>query len=302
MNIAFVSYEYPQETGGGGIGTYLQQTVLLLEQAGHNSTVICATHGSNEFWENRNVYRFPAKNWKEFDDKLPSHFEKLHAINPFDVIEGTDFGSCGLRLKQEFPSLPLVVRLHTPLYLVDRLLFQPLSFLEKLRFSVGSLIRLKRPRLPEPPAANNYKSEFAIIEVADRVSSPGKSIYEKMIDLGFAVKGKTDFVPLSVRPAREIFEIEPRTSLDDRPRIGYIGRLEKRKGVIELAKAIPKVLKKYPHAEFTFIGKASQSPNRTLDMEQYLKLLLKKHVKNVRFTGPVPVFSRGRTGQGCQTR
>ena len=61
MKIAFLSYEYPPETGGGGIGTYLSQCVKWLPTFGHHPVVICGTNQKEAFWENEFVFRIPCK-------------------------------------------------------------------------------------------------------------------------------------------------------------------------------------------------------------------------------------------------
>ena len=288
MKIAFVSFEYPPETGGGGIGTYLKQVHSLLKEEGHQSTIICATLQETAFWEEKDIYRIPAKNWRDFDSKLPGLFREMSWENAFDVIEGTDFGAAGLLLKKEFPNLPFVLRLHTPLYLVDKLLYEPLMGKARFRFILGALKRLKFPKLPSPPLASNYNYEFEITEKADRISSPSRSISRSMEELGFNLGEKTDLVPLPICPPKEVFEIQASPFIKSDPHIIYIGRLEKRKGVIDLAKAIPDILKQWPNAIFTFIGKASLSPNRSMDMEVYLKERLARYSGSVNFTGAIP--------------
>ena len=47
MKIAFVTYEYPPETGGGGIGTSAQQTAELFSKKGHSVEVFAGSEISN---------------------------------------------------------------------------------------------------------------------------------------------------------------------------------------------------------------------------------------------------------------
>lgn len=51
----------------------------------------------------------------------------------------------------------------------------------------------------------------------------------------------------------------------------YTGRLERRKGVHILAKAIPLVLSHIPHAIFVFIGKDTNSSPCNLSMKDYIR-------------------------------
>jgi len=62
-----------------------------------------------------------------------------------------------------------------------------------------------------------------------------------------------------------------------------------RKGVLELAAAIPKILRHHPKTQFRFVGAAWPSPVPGLDMEQYLLQRLHRHRGQLEFTGAVPL-------------
>ncbi|MEI6946653.1 glycosyltransferase family 4 protein [Paraflavisolibacter sp. H34] len=288
MRIAFVTYECPPETGGGGIGTYVRQVSRMLYRSGHSVTVFAGSGKKEAFWEDESIFRIPATNWTEFNNVLPGYFNSLHRSEPFDVVECMDFCGCGLSIKKMLPTLPIVVRLHTPLYMVDRLLFQPLSLRGKVRFIAGALLRWKLPSLPLFPQPHNYRDEFAIIELAERVCSPSRSIYNEMLSLGYPLQDKTDFIPLPFAIPDALRSIIPRKAIREDPQIMFIGRMEKRKGVIDLARSIPLILKRYPKAHFTFVGSPSQSPVPGVHMMDFLKKELYRYTGSVSFTGGVP--------------
>ncbi len=129
LNIAFISYEYPPETGGGGIGTYLVNVIPELRKAGHNAILITATNKPTSFWENDFIFKVPCLHANNFNEVLMPYFKKLHDEIKFDVVEATDFSAWGLSIKKAFPLLPFIVKLHTPRYLVDTLHFKPLKSL-----------------------------------------------------------------------------------------------------------------------------------------------------------------------------
>ncbi|RYZ27137.1 MAG: hypothetical protein EOO10_13635 [Chitinophagaceae bacterium] len=287
MRIAFTSYEYPGETGGGGIGTYLQIVSKLLHEQGHSVVVFTATSEKSPFWENGWVYRIPATNWQSFNDLLPSYFLPIHCSKPFDVLEATDFQACGLSIKKALPFLPLVVRLHTPLYMVDRLMYKPLPWRSKLRFAFGALRKVQLPSFPSGPNRADYKREFDIINAAEVVSSPSQSIADEMMRLGFPLNGKTEFVPLPFESEIASRSIMNHQALSNSPLIVFIGRMEIRKGVIELAKSVPSILKKYPKARFVFVGASSLSPRSGVDMISYLQEMLKRYITSITFTNRV---------------
>lgn len=287
MRIAFASYEYPQETGGGGIGTYLQTVAMLLQAGGHSVVVFCGTHRDAAFWESEIVYRIPAKNWIDFDDTLTAFFSAEHLKEPFDVLEATDFCAAGLSVKRRFVNLPVVVRLHTPLYLVDQLLFRPPSLRTKFRTVIGALRRLERPARITGPDPERYKREFDLIKLCERVSAPSVSIKKELELLGFQVDGKTDNVPLPFE-ASPFHNISSREIVGDCPHIVFIGRMELRKGVLDLATAIPTVIKAFPKARFSFIGQAAESPIKGVDMKAYLEKKLNRYLASVSFPGKLP--------------
>jgi len=284
MRIAFASYEYPQETGGGGIGTYLETVAKVLRADGHSVVVFCATHRDTVFWDSEIVYRIPARNWQHFDEELAVYFSAEHVKLPFDVLEATDFCAAGLSVKKVFPELPTVVRLHTPLYLVDRLLYRPPSAWTRLRMSFGALRRLEKPARITCPDPKHYQREFDLVERCERVSAPSVSIAEELKQLGFAVDGKTDIVPLPF-DASPFLNLTSRKNIDTSPHIVFFGRMEYRKGVLDLAAAIPIILKTFPNALFSFIGQAAESPIKGIDMKAYLQKILQRNNRSVSFPG-----------------
>jgi glycosyltransferase involved in cell wall biosynthesis len=65
--------------------------------------------------------------------------------------------------------------------------------------------------------------------------------------------------------------------------------LETRKGVWNLSKAIPRVLKQIPDARFIFLGKDSRGPHRQRSMKKLLQRELSGHLHQVEFIDAVPL-------------
>ena len=281
MKIAFLSYEYPPETGGGGIGTYLAQMVKYLPQYGHKPVVFCGTNKAEDFWENEFVYRIHCRNTQQFNEVLIVQFEKIHNDINFDIAEGTDFAACGLSLLKSFPSLPFVVRAHSANFIVDQYLYQPLKGWAKWRFILGAIKRFQLPNLPKPPSENDYPLEKEIIQKCDAVLSPSHSLGEIYKNLGWI--NDYYFLPYLYQPTEELVSIQSDIRTDKDLNIVFYGRLEIRKGVLEIAEAIPSLLKKYPLLKFYFIGKSTNSPISGMDMKTYLQNKLKKHLTNIIF-------------------
>ena len=297
MRIAFFSYEYPPETGGGGIGTYLAQMVFHLPKHGHFPVVFCGTDKQEAFWENEYVYRLPASGWGDFNKELPNHFRMIHEQNKFDVVEATDFRAGGIEIRYQFPTLPFVVRAHTANYLIDIFLFEKLAGLPRLRFIIGALRRVSLPTFPTLPNENDYLIEKEIIEQCTSLLSPSKALGDMYHTIGW--RKQYEYVPFFYEPQQNILNILPRKKAKDEINIVFYGRLEIRKGVLEIAKAIPVLLKRHPQLNFYFYGQPANSPKHGYNMQEYLEKKLSKCLNNVFFKGAfqasdlVEVLSRG---------
>ena len=283
MKIAFFSYEYPPETGGGGIGTYLAQMVLHLPKYGHYPVVFCATAKNEAFWETENVYRIPATDYDIYNRNLPEYFSLIDDTVHFDIVEGTDFRACGIEVMKQFPNLPFVVRAHTANFLIDQFLYQPLSFFAKLKFIIGGLKRLQIPQLPIPPQEKDYLTEKYIVSNCTALQSPSESLAKIYKEMGWV----TDYtvVPFFYEPTQEILSIPSDTKIQNQIKVVFYGRLEIRKGVLEIAKAIPQLLKRYSTMQFHFYGNSANSPINGIDMRSYLEHKLKNYSNNVFFKG-----------------
>ena len=61
-----------------------------------------------------------------------------------------------------------------------------------------------------------------------------------------------------------LFNTENRRSFDGTCRLVYAGKISESKGVFELAKTVPLILKRYPHTELTIIGNATDEQKAQL--------------------------------------
>ena len=140
LKIALLSYEYPPDTGFGGIGTYTWHHARALVELGHETHVLAgalqATEMRTEVRDGVHVHRFWA------GDKVMRTFEQLGAyrlwwtrqrlqntwsmyrglgalqrIHRFDIVEMPECGAEGA-LATRFVRVPTVVRLHSPARLI----------------------------------------------------------------------------------------------------------------------------------------------------------------------------------------
>ncbi len=289
VRIAFISHEFPPETGGGGIGTYLDQATRFLVQAGHSVEVFCGAAsipGTSTNHDGVRVHRIEATGALAFRQNVVPVFAAVHKTDPFDVMEGTDFDAPANDIKAAFPKLPYVVKLHTPRFVVDELHYRPPTRWQEWRMRLGAYRRGRGPSLPRPireqPAA---LAEIAALVLADEIASPSQAIARAASQwVARAIADKISVFPYPYAPPAALLAIAPG---GDSQRITFVGRLEERKGVIDLADAVPLVLAVHPGARFRFIGRSMTAPESSGDMRTYLQKRLGKSAAAVEFTGPV---------------
>jgi glycogen(starch) synthase len=283
MTVAFISYEYPPETGGGGIGSYLVQCNKWFNNKGNSAIIICGTNKSEAYWESETVYRIPSLTWEEFDEKLPEHFLDLE--KKIDIIEGIDFRGCGLSLINKNLEIPIIARAHTLNYVVDLYLRNNLSFWQKIRFTLGALRKFKLSYLMNNISRPTYQREFDFLEKVEAIVSPSKKLISTYMDLG--IKNEFYHLPLlfSLNSLSAPFSLcQTNTNIN----IIFFGRLEKRKGILNIIEAIPTILKTHQDIHFYFVGKPAASPDNKLMMDDFINLKLKNHKEYVTVLPAIP--------------
>jgi glycogen synthase len=172
-----------------------------------------------------------------------------------------------------------VVKLHTPRMIFRQLRESDVGPWVTLRERFGALRRGFHPRALEDLERRHTLQ-------ADAIAAPSKVIAETLTRLWKLDPRKVHIFPCPYIPAPGLLQIPIRTATH---RVTFIGRVEARKGVLDLAKAIPLILKHCPEAKFRFVGRSGQSPNPHQTMQQYLEQVLCPHRDAVEFTGPVPL-------------
>ena len=81
--------------------------------------------------------------------------------------------------------------------------------------------------------------------------------------------------------------LSPHSKTTDTTRVLFVGRLEVRKGVIDLADAVPLVLREIPAAEFMFVGSDGEAPEGGASMRAYLIKRMGPSARACRFVGLV---------------
>lgn len=289
MKIAFISYEYPPDTAIGGIATYVYQAAMMMHKRGHHIEVFsgspcrCGTETENSII----VHRVEVKHRQEFAEAIGQIFAKRHAVVSFDVLEGSEIAAEARFAVERVPEIPLVIKLHTPSFLTQQLNYLKPSVWMRVRRNVGAL---RRGNKPEPFSHWHYDAQQDVerthILDSDEIVAPSQAISELLIKIWDLEPAKISQVPLPYIPLKEFLNIPVETRTNT---VTFLGRLEIRKGVLDLAKAIPLILRRYPKTKFRFVGPAWPSPNPKLDMRQYLEFQLRRYRHCIEFTGAVPL-------------
>src|SRR5262249_38200223 len=141
--------------------------------------------------------------WPGFAWAAARRLREVHARTPIDVVEAAECRADGLFLPLLRRRPPVVVRLHTPWYFVDRL---------------NDIVPDRKRRLV-------YRQESWSIRGAEVVTAPSRAVVE-LTDTWVPLKRRAvSVVPNPVNAARYSPDPEPRAD-----EVLVVGRLERRKG------------------------------------------------------------------------
>jgi glycogen(starch) synthase len=255
LSICFVSQEYPEETGWGGIGTYTYEMAHGLAQAGHKAIVVSRALNSPQHYfeaDGVEVYRIlPSLNldsapvlwrfnrwWEGYRLAVAMKLKQILREQPIDIIESPELHAEPLLHSIASSRPPLVVRLHSGSRVV-------------MNFETG---HSKQARL-------NRRVESWLIRKAAHVTSPSQALRD-------SVNGERGSRPLTVIPNPvDVDHFKPNSNSapsESAPNILCVGRPRFLKGIHVLGQAVPKVWKEIPEAVFTFVpapmGKGGGSP------------------------------------------
>ncbi len=262
MRIAFISYEAPPDTLVGGIGTYVGQAARTLTARGHEVEVFTASPKTSGQLNEGGCLTHLLKCSQAFEDRLKfpklagEAFAKRHREKPFDVLEGPEFLAEAAAAKKLVPDIPLVVKLHMSMTLIRQLNNPPPNGWQKIKkrakAALQPALKLKRWKEFDYP-----KIELPHLLQADVIAAPCRAIAEVTAQMWRLDRQRMIEVPYPFVPSQRLLAIPIETKTGT---VGFIGRLEQRKGVIDLARAIPMILQHFPGTNFIFAGQSIESP------------------------------------------
>lgn len=285
MRIALITFEFPPAVAIGGIGTYAGVAARMLAEGGCDVEVFAAgpIAESTEGSAGIRIHRLPATDRGEFRSAVAPAFEARHRHQPFDLLESPEIGAEGALVANRFPEVATVVKLHTPTYMVAKSSWEDPGWAAQARFALGALRRGTWAFMKRPSYEAELDLECEFTRSADEIASPSAAIGERLREDWCLDAEKMTVFPLPLDPHPSLLDLPPPTAART---VGFIGRLEPRKGVLEFAQAIPTLLRRAPDLRFRFIGPTW--PYRRTDMESWIRRRLVKYESALEFTGAVP--------------
>jgi glycogen synthase len=278
LRIAFITHEFPPDTGKGGIGTYTYQIANALINLGHEVEVFSAsfTREVSDTYKGILTHRIKIQSLDNFRILVVPYFISRHEILPFDLMECPEIGGEAAQIKLHYSSIPLVVRLHTPAVLITRLQNSHHSVIKKLRFVAGSFLRGKVDMGYWSKHDKNQFSDpdYLITEMASIITAPSQAMKIWAMDFWGIKKERIRVVPNPYYPSAELISIPTGTETKT---ICFLGRLNILKGILTITAAIPAVIKKNPDWKFKFIGADGASPDKSISMKQWMMMKLEKY-------------------------
>ena len=247
MRVGIFSPSYPGVNGTGGIPVYTQSLATGLVQLGHEAHVLI--HDSEragtsftvdgvELHAIRPRYARVVSRWlRGVRESVETSVAALRLCRRFglDVFEFPNFDGMGAAFEplahygRRGP--PVVVRLHTSLAECLAIEGRPLAVADRFEVWRERVQCRRADALTVSTAAHRR-------HMAEELGVPEERI--ALLPLG---------LPDTARPEARM--PRPRGTP---PSIVYVGRLEPRKGVIDLLTAVPAVLGRVPDARFIFVG------------------------------------------------
>jgi glycosyltransferase involved in cell wall biosynthesis len=300
MNIAFISYEYPPDTSYGGIATYVYQVARLLHQRGHHVEVFagsCDRTGTVDE-DGIQVHRVMERNHKDYFRPAGQRFAHRHAVIKFDVLEGPELLAEAREAVRLVPDIPLVVKLHSPsllLWKMNHCQYAQPAFPKNIRSYLSTRLRGGKPYWAgcftslKPPSTIKAIDELERSHVlqADEITAPSQAIRTKVMEDWDIEDRPIHIIPNPFVCSAPLFSIPVETHTNV---VTFVGRLEVRKGVLDLARAIPGILRGHTDITVRFVG-GNHISDRLGNMRHYLEnILLRQYRQSVQFIDEVPAI------------
>ena len=285
--MAFISYEYPPDTAIGGIGEYTRQVASLLANEKFDVHIFAGSHiQSNTCIENDiTIHRVQCTGPHNFKTKVVPYFEMEHASNPFQLIESPEIHGNAAEIKQSFPTVPLIVRLHASNWLVESFKKQYVPLNTKIRYFLGALRRGKW----DLGYWRNYDykndADFIFVQLADFISAPTIQM-KNWVSINWKIN--PDKIKVIENPFVENEAFKNAITDNEEQAIIFYGRLNVLKGLITATKAMKQILKNNPGWRWIVIGDDGTAADGKASMKVWMQSQLKNVTAQVTYYDSLP--------------
>ncbi len=286
MRIAFITYEFPPDTGKGGIGTYVAQTAKFLSDNGFEIHVFGGTSSTArcDVIARYRVHRIPCYSVPHFREAVVPYFTRQHELTPFDCMESPEIGANARELKDRFPDLPLIVRMHAPNHLVESLKKYYVTWYAKVRFFLGALRRFRWDMGYWRKYDPNKDFDYRFTLMAEHITAPSSAMKDWVVRNWRIEPGRIRVFPNLFIPDEKWLQIPIEKGTPYR-RIVFLGRLNVLKGMVNATRAMKRILLDYPEWLFRVIGEDGPGPSGKGSMRNWMEQELRNVIDRVEFMG-----------------
>ena len=290
MNIALISNEFPFEFHGGGIGTFMGQKARLLVNRGHHVEVFCSSKKTNPNSYEKDgivIHPVPLSEPELFREKVLPYFEKRIQEQSFDIIEGPDYRADSLKIREKYPYIPHMIKLHGPNFWIQKLSRPQPSIFRVIRYRLGGLRRGKWEKKPFWKYYKELDPEYQISQLCPIILHPSELIKNMVIREWGLENQNFIHVPNPFIPSQNFLSIPINNKKTNAPSITFIGSLYKLKGIVELCEAMPYIFEQYPNAALNIVGTSLMYWELKMEMHEFIKRELAPYKSQLNFTGQV---------------
>ncbi len=288
MRIAFITYEYPPETGKGGIGTYTKQVAEMLVSKGWDVHVFCGTADANTSTTEAGIqlHKTQCAHPHDFTFKVVPVFLAEFNKKKFELAEVPEIHSNASEIKKQLPNLPLIIRLHAPNYLVERLKKKYVPFTNKLRYVLGALRRFKWDAGYWAKYNKEADNDYQQMNTATKIVAPSALMKQWAVTNWNINAEQIEVVPNIFSAPAKFLEIPIEEEAETKT-ILFFGRLNVLKGLLNATHALKIILKNHPDWKFLVVGDDGPAPNGKGSMRKWMQHKLKELNGNVQFENGV---------------
>lgn len=273
MNIGIFSPNYPSLNSAGGIGTYSRNLAHGLAAQGHQVDVLVGSADGQVMQDGPVTVHGIGTGYLPVADRLLpgagamlrtwNAARKLTTQRNLAVFEFPNWEGFGL-LATLSRRRPVVVRLHTSSREAQRIDSTPSTWLARW----------------------DVRREHLLARYADALVTHSAAHRKMMADELGIPEGRIALIPHGIEPIPRDRKLAPRADI---PTVVFLGRMERRKGTLDLILAVPQIIESVPEARFVLIGTdRPHCPGNRTHAQYIADEIGPKVASRITLAGPLP--------------